>query len=281
MSNGGQPRPTDATSSGVFFMIRTRTFTCFAACFATGFATSADAPKPPTPAPPAVAPAVPAVPAAPAVPNDAELVQRVIASRKEYQASLANLYQHYEKTGDRERSKWVEDELKTFHLMTKPSYRLDISDVPPPTLEAKANVKEANELFIEAMKYKDKGTGTEYQLNQKRSELLLREILEKHPTSDKIADVAYQLGELYEGKGFKQYDRAAAYFERAYQWRKGVRSDARLRAAIIYDRNLNERTKAIDLYREQIANDTDVERIKYAEKRLADITSRTGGGAGR
>jgi TolA-binding protein len=129
------------------------------------------------------------------------------------------------------------------------------------------------------MKYKDKGTGTDYVLNQKRAELLLREILDKHATSDKIADVAYQLGELYEGKAFKQYDRAAAYFERAYQWRKGTRTDARMRAALIYDRNLNERTKAIELYREQIAHDTDAERIKLAEKRLAEITGR--GGSGR
>lgn len=210
--------------------------------------------------------------------NDADLVQRVIAARKEYQASLATLYQHYEKTGDRERAKWVEEELKTFHLMTKPSYRLDIADVPPPTLEAKTNSKEANDLYIEAMKYKDKGTGTEYTLNQKRAELLLREILTKHSDSDKIADVAYQLGELYEGKAFKQYDRAAAYFERAYQWRKGTRTDARMRAAVIYDRDLNERTKAIELYRDQIAHDTDAERIKLAERRLAEITARGGGG---
>jgi hypothetical protein len=207
---------------------------------------------------------------------DADLVNRVLAARKEYQASLVALYQHYEKTGDRERARWVEEELKTFHLMTKPSYRLDISDVPPQHLEAKLNVKEANDLFIEAMKYKDRGTGTEYTLNQKRAELLLREILEKYPNSDKIADVAYQLGELYEGRAFKQYDRAAAYFERAYQWRKGTRSDARLRAAVIYDKLLNERSKAIALYRDQIAHDTDAERIKQTEKRLAEITTRTG-----
>ena len=214
--------------------------------------------------------------AVPAPPTDADLVQRVIAARKEYQQSLVVLHNHYEKSGDRERAKWAEEELKTFHLMTKPSYRLDIADVPPPTLEAKQNVKEANDLFIEAMKYKDKGTGTEYQLNQKRSELLLREILDKHPTSDKIADVAYQLGELYEGKAFKQYDRAAAYFERAYQWRKGTRTDARMRAATIYDKLLNERSKAIELYRDQIAHDTDAERIKLAEKRLSELTSRGG-----
>jgi len=206
--------------------------------------------------------------------NDAEHIERVLAARKEYQLSLINLYQHYEKVGDRGRMTWVEEELKTYHLMTKPSYRLDIADVPPATLEAKANIKEANNLYTEAIKYKGKGTGTDFLLNQKRAEILLQEILQKYPTSDKIADVAYQLGELYEGRAFKQADRAAAYFERSFQWRKGTHNDALMRAAMIYDRTLNDRTKAIETYREEIHNDTDPVRLKEAEKRLADLTSR-------
>lgn len=210
----------------------------------------------------------------PSAPGDSEAVERVLAARKEYQASLVALYQTYEKTGDRGRMKWAEDELKAFHVMMKPSYRLDINDVPPATLEAKTNIKEANLLYVEAMKYKDKGSGSDYTLNQRRAEILLQEILQKYPTSDKIADVGYQLGDLYESRAFKQYDRAAAYFERSYQWRKGTRTDAIMRAAYIYDRLLGERGKAIELYREEIANDTEPARMKEAEKRLAELTSR-------
>jgi hypothetical protein len=47
-----------------------------------------------------------------------------------------------------------------------------------------------------------------------------------------------------------------------------------MRAAYIYDKLLNERSKAVDLYREQIANDTDEQRIKLAEKRLAELTAK-------
>ena len=209
-----------------------------------------------------------------AKPSDSEGVERVLAARKEYQTSLVALYAHYEKSGDRGRMKWVEEELKTFHLMTKPSYRLDIADVPPATLEAKTNIKEANTTYVEAMKYKDKGSGTDYTLNQRRAEILLQEILQKYPSSDKIADVAYQLGDIYESRAYKQHDRAAAYFERSYQWRKGAHSDAIMRAAYIYDRLLNERSKAIELYREELHNDTEPTRLKEAEKRLAELTSR-------
>jgi hypothetical protein len=203
--------------------------------------------------------------------TDTREVERVLAARKEYQAALIGLYSQYEKTGDKLRAQWVEEELKTFHLMTKPSYRLDLHDVPPASLEAKDNVKAANDLFKEAMRYKDKGSGTDYTLNQRRAEILFQEILKSHANSDKIADVAYQLGDLYEGRAYKQYERAAEYFQRAYQWRKGSSTDARMRAALIYDRTLNERSKAVEMYREVIANDTNPARIQQAEKRLAEL----------
>ena len=205
---------------------------------------------------------------------DADLVKRVLDARKEYHESLVALWKIYTQSGDRERAKWVEDELKAYHLTTKPSYRLDIQDVPGPNFEAKVNIKEANALFREAMQYKGRGIpGTEdYILNQRRAELLLRQILEKYPTSDKIADVAYELGDLYEGRAYRQYARAAAYYERSYQWQKGSRTDAIMRAARLYDRQLNEKGKAIELYRLEVESDTDPARLREADRRLAELT---------
>jgi hypothetical protein len=55
---------------------------------------------------------------------------------------------------------------------------------------------------------------------------------------------------------------------------KGNRSDARLRAAVLYDKQLNERTKAIELYRGVLEHDTDPDRIKQAEKRLGELLGR-------
>ena len=208
----------------------------------------------------------------PAAASDIELVERVIAARKEYELSLRKLREHYEKHSDKLRTGWTEQELMAFHMMFKPSYNLDVQDVPPPNLEAKVNVREANELYRTAMEYKGKGLGSEYTLNMRRAEILLREILEKYPNSDKIADVAYQLAEVYESRAYKQYDRAARYYERSFQWMKGARTDARLRAAVLYDKQLNERSRAIELYREVTSHDTDAERIKQAEKRLAELT---------
>jgi hypothetical protein len=203
--------------------------------------------------------------------SDVELVERCIAARKEYENSLKALYEYYHRIADKQRSQWTEQELMGYHLLFRPSYNLDVKDVPPPTLEAKVNIREANELYRAAMEYKGKGFGSDYILNQRRAEVLLREILERYSSSDKISDVAYQLGDLYESRAFKQYDRAAKYFERTFQWKKGAATDARLRAATLYDKQLNERAKAIELYRDVIAHDTDADRIKQAERRLAEL----------
>jgi len=211
-------------------------------------------------------------PAASNATSDVELVEKNLAARKEYENSLKRLWEHYKRTGDKLRVKWVEDELMGFHLVTKPSYNLDVQDVPPPTLEAKTNVREANDLYKAAMEYKGRGIGNDYVLNMRRAEVFFREVLEKHPTSDKIDEVAYQLGEVYESRAYKQYDRAARYFERSFQWKKGSHTDARMRAAVLYDRMLNERTKAMALYKEVVENDTDPDRIKVAEKRLTELT---------
>ena len=72
--------------------------------------------------------------------------------------------------------------------------------------------------------------GTEYIDNQRRAELLFQQLLTNYPQSDKIDDAAYQLGDIYESKAYKQYRRAAWYFERCVQWNTNTQFDARLRA---------------------------------------------------
>jgi len=202
--------------------------------------------------------------------NESVAAKGVTDARKAYQDSLHRLYEIYVHNGEKEKARWVEEEIKGFHLSVKPAYRLD--DVPGPKLDGKENIKEANEIFRQAMLYKDRGFGSEYTLNQHRAEILYLELIEKYPNSDKISDAAYDLGSLYEGRAYKQYARAAVFYERSSQWRKSGRTDARMRAAKLYDKQLNERSKAIEMYRDVVAHDTDVERLKEAERRLAELT---------
>lgn len=223
--------------------------------------------------PPAAKSTTPATPAART--NEIEIVEHLIAVRKDYQKTLENLRLQYLRAGDLERVKWVEDELVNYHRIPKHAFILDL-DVPPPNLSGHTNVPEANKWLLEARKYKDKGGwGTDYIDNQRRAEVLLQELLSKYPQSDKISDAAYLLGDVYEGKAYKQYRRAARYYERCYQWNPKTQYDARLRAARLYDLQVKDRTKAIEVYREITTHEVEPARVHEAEKRLKELMSPT------
>lgn len=203
---------------------------------------------------------------------DVELVERLLSARREYQTTLESLRAHYISVGDIDRARWAEDELVQFHRINKQAYHLPL-DVPPPTLQANYNIPEANELYRQAMTYKDKGWGTDYIDNQRRAELLLQKLLSNHPQSNKISDSAYQLGDIYESKAFHQYERSAQYFERCFQWDTKTHFDARLRSARLYER-VGERNKAIEIYRLVTTWETDPRRTEEAQKKIIELTGK-------
>ncbi len=207
-------------------------------------------------------------------PADVQKVERLMAARRDYQRTLEQLRSHYIQTGDIERAKWAEEELIQYHRIQKHAFVLDL-DVPHARLKAENNIPEANELFKKAMSYKDKGwMGNDYLDNQRRAELLLQQILTMYPESNKIGEVAYQLGDLYEGKAYKDYRRAALYFERSFQWNPNTQSDGRLRAARLYDKYLSERSRAMELYREVTTVEIDPKRIAEAQKRMSEMSGK-------
>jgi TolA-binding protein len=239
---------------------------CLAAVLAVGFTPSLFA-------------QVPAIPAAAAGSRpagnrtDMEMVERLLAARRDYQTTLEQLRTYYQSAGDVEKMRWAEEELRNYHRIPKQAFNLEL-DVPPPTLQASQNVYEANELYRRAMTYKDKGWGDNHTDNQRRAEILLQQLLTTYPQSNKIGDAAYQLGDLYEGRSYKQYQRSVQYFERSVQWNPNTTTDARLRAARIYDRYLGERGKAMDLYKQVVAHDADSKRVQEAQKRLAELAGK-------
>jgi hypothetical protein len=203
--------------------------------------------------------------------NDLELVQKLNAVRKDYQTALEQLRHLYIQAGDVERARWAEDELRQYHRIPKFAFRLDL-DVPPPTLKGETNVPEANQLFIRAMSYKDKGMwGTESVDNQRRAEILFQELLAKYPQSNKISDAAYMLGDVYEKPPYRMYRRSAAYFERCFQWNANTTHDARLRAARLYDRQTLDRARAMELYREVTTHTHDARQLQEAQRRLTEL----------
>ncbi len=206
--------------------------------------------------------------------GEVELIENVLKARRDYWTSLDKLRQHYVSSNEIEKVKWVEDEIRSYHRMMKYSYRLDVKDVPPPTLQPKSNIPEANALFRRAIEFKNRGAADDID-NQRRAELLFQGLLEKFPESDKIADAAYHLGDIYENYRPKaQWERSAAYYERSFQWNKSSTTDARLRAAKIYDQKLKMLDKAKELYKAVLNHDTNPARVEEAEKRLHELSAR-------
>jgi hypothetical protein len=205
--------------------------------------------------------------------DDLALVQKLIAARKDYQTTLEQLRLLYVQAGDNERARWAEDELRQYHRIPKFAFRLDL-DVPPPTLTGQANVPEANQLLIRALSYKDKGWGVDNVDNQRRVEILLQELLSKYPNSNKISEAAYHLGDVYEKPPYKMFRRAAAYYERCFQWNPNTNHDARIRAARLYDRQTLDRSRAQELYKEVVAHTSDPKQLQEAERRLKELASK-------
>jgi hypothetical protein len=202
--------------------------------------------------------------------QDISLVKRVMAARHEYQHSLEQLHTYYESAGDTERRKWAEMELLNFHRIPQPAYLIDL-DVAGPSMRCDQNVAAANELYRKAMTYKGKGFGSEHTDNTIRCELLLQQLLSQYPTSNKASDAAFQLGDIYENRKPAQYRRAATYYERCVQWNPNTSFDARMRAARLYERQLNDRTRAIEFYKEVLAKENDERRRQEAQRRLSDL----------
>ncbi len=58
--------------------------------------------------------------------GDVQMVERILAARKEYQESLEALRAYYVSAGDIDRARWAEDELLQYHRTSKYAYRLDL-----------------------------------------------------------------------------------------------------------------------------------------------------------
>jgi TolA-binding protein len=203
--------------------------------------------------------------------GDLELVKKLLVNRHEYQKTMESLRVHYAQVGDLERKRWAEEELIAFHRAPHHAFIIDLV-VPPPNLKGDQNVPEANKLFTWAMQFKDKGVGDSYIDNQRRAEILLDEILSKYPHSDKISDVAFNLGDIYESRAYRRYYLAVEYYHRCYQWNPKTSHEARIRAARIYDKQLNNRTKALEVYKEVTTHEVDPRRIAEAQKRITELS---------
>ena len=151
---------------------------------------------------------------------------------------------------------------------------------PTPNAQARDSIPKADELYRHARSLKDHASPLGITNREKMMEALLKfeRLIKKYPESDKVDDAAYHIGEIYHIT-LNDHQRAVVYYLRAFQFDNSTPWPAAYRAAKLYDSELLDRDKALELYRQVVKHDRDKDNVKFAGNRIkalvADTTART------
>lgn len=206
--------------------------------------------------------------------QERELVRAIHDARDGYQASLERLRAYYVHINNHEAQTWVERELTEYHLIVKNPYLLDM-DLPSEDLKPDTNIAKANRIFREAVDWMNKRAvmDTTKSGNYKRAELLFQRLIHDYPRSDKLDEACYYLGQIYSSKYFEQYRRGVAYYERVFHYEPNTNLDARIKAAQLYEKYVDDRRRAVELYQDVLHREVDPEQTKEARRRLDGLIS--------
>jgi len=207
-------------------------------------------------------------------PLEVDLVERVLANRQAYHASLEELRGYYRDKGYPTKESWAGFELESARKIKQFRYVLD-AEIPSSALRPERSIPEADQMFEQAQALLRKGQGLLY-----RQKLVIeaaqkfQEMIERYPDSDKIDDAAFFLGEIHKEYLKDQEALAVAWYERVWQWNPQTPHPARFQAALVYDFRLNDRDRALELYRQVLAQEAGLSRMnrRYAMHRVEEIT---------
>ena len=207
--------------------------------------------------------------------SEADLVEQMAINRQAYRQGLELLAGYYSRTGNNVKLEWANKELAALNTMPKYNYIIE-AEVAPGNLKVSASIPDADDIYYEAQEI-DKNAGTLPILkNQNQLRLALekyRDVIRKHPSSDKIDDAAYRAGVIHEY--FKDYSIALLYFKRTFQWDPETPHPARFRAARILDKNLHRNAEALQLYQQAVKIESQFDKYRewreFAEKRIKEL----------
>jgi tetratricopeptide (TPR) repeat protein len=202
--------------------------------------------------------------------TEVDLVEQMAVSRNTYRTALSKLIEYYRTTGNATKLNWAQRELST---MLQYRYLMPAESTYA-GMQAINKIAAADELFDEAMAlYKDAG-GLLFITNERKLRSALNkfnELITNYPSSDKIDDAAYRAGRIYEH--FRDYEIAAVYYQRAFQWDEYTPYPARFRAAYVMDQYLRMRKEALTLYQMACELEARYEtNTEFAQKRVLELT---------
>lgn len=212
--------------------------------------------------------------------QEVDLVEALLTHRARYLHSLRQLHDYYISHGHATKREWAAFELKGLRGVKQFRYLLD-AEIPSDALRPVEQIPEADALYdngLELMRRGGHGVPALYREDRMiEADTVLRELIEKYPTSDKIDDAAFFLGEIHKEYLPGQELLAAMWYERAWTWNPDTPHPARFQAAVVYDYRLHDRDRALELYQSVVRHETAIQsNVRWAMRRIHEMTT-TGG----
>ena len=209
--------------------------------------------------------------------NEVDLVEEVLTHRANYHRSLHALCKYYESHGYATKRSWAEFELDGLKGV-KPFRYIADSEVPASALRPTDRIRAADKMFERGLALLRKGGHGVPAVFRQRAMIeaveIFRDIVIRHPSSDKIDDAAFYAGEIHKEYFKGQEEIAVKWYERAWTWDPNTPHPARFQAAITYDYRLHDRDRALELYHAVVNRETgDRSNVRFAMRRIHELTT--------
>ncbi len=207
------------------------------------------------------------------------LVEYAVTARNDYTAAVSALVEFLKnKAPDDYKTLRVANMQKRFDPVLTYLYFMD-AEIPSADLRPTEVNPAADAIFVQAVKLHKDGKGilrtfatTNYQ-KQRQALVKFLDLVRSHPHSTKIGLSAFYIGEIYK-EYFNQNIRSVAWYERAWQWDPKIEKPARYNAATVWDLRLQDKKKAIELYRQAIEHEQfNRSNVSAARSRIQVLTS--------
>ncbi|MBK8267111.1 MAG: hypothetical protein IPK83_01910 [Planctomycetes bacterium] len=219
--------------------------------------------------------------------NFPDLIEEMIQKRDVYIAHLIQIERAYLDVGDINRANWARrqreltEKVEIYPYLTE---RATVQQNVQAQVIPRDSIPEADKLFDQAYAMYDKFVGVPFvgfaYLNKQEprdAADLFKRVINEHPTSDKVDDAAYFIGNIY--KEFLRNDDpdnelALRYLRWAWSLDPRTPHPARFDAAVIYDFRLHDRDKAIELYHDVLALEEagNNSNQRFSATRIAQLT---------
>ena len=208
--------------------------------------------------------------------EEIDLVRDVLSHRAEYHRNLRRLRDYYGTNGFEMKRRWATFELSGLEKVRPYGY-VEEHDVPLESLKPSDQDVGADALYDQGLDLMRQGG---HGLPSPPKPQILAQayrtfasMIQEHPSSDKIDDAAFQCAEILRQHFPSRQTDAVRWYERCFTWNPQTDRPARLRAAILYDYSLDNRDRALELYRFILdAPATQRSRMRFCMGRIKEIT---------